>query len=205
MRCLLLAYGTAELATSGTGNGQAGMNVGEESRGILFDLAQVEPIARVDPVGDDARLERTPQATDAVSTPLGDLDRVGEGNPRGTGLALWSLMDVRGRGSWRLVLALKSVDGDVEADDVLVDVDAVEEQAGAAFKPTRRLVVRVDDFIRRGDNLVCRGELERATDGMVAGSAWLEVTGRVSDRRSLGQSDGREDCEEFHGGVDIFS
>lgn len=56
------------------------MDIGEEGRRVLLDLPDVEAIARVDTVGDDARLEGAPQAADAVSATLGDLDGVGEGN-----------------------------------------------------------------------------------------------------------------------------
>lgn len=75
--------------------------------------------------------------------------------PRRAGLALGSLVDVRGRGCLRLIFTLEAVDGDVVADDVLVDIDAIVEHAGAALKTTGRLVVRTNDLVGGGDHLVC--------------------------------------------------
>lgn len=79
----LLALRTAELTAGGAGDGQAGMDVGEEGRRVLLDLPDVEAIAGVDAAGDDAGLEGTPQAADAVPAALADLNRVGEGNSGG--------------------------------------------------------------------------------------------------------------------------
>jgi hypothetical protein len=119
--------------------------------------------------------------------------------PRRTSLALGRLMNMRRRRGRRLVVALEPVDGDVEADDVLVDVDAVVEQPRAALEATRGLVLRVDDLVRGGDNLVSRGELEGdlASVATVAGARG-KTTG-VLDGRGLGEGREGEDGEGLHG------
>lgn len=76
----LLALRAAELATGRAGDGEAGVDVGEEGRGVLLDLLDVEAIARVNAVGDNTSLEGAPQAADAVHATIADIDRVGEGN-----------------------------------------------------------------------------------------------------------------------------
>lgn len=69
-------------------------------------------------------------------------------------------MDVSGSGGERLVLAAEAVEGDVVADDVLVGVDAVVEQASGALEAAGVGVHGVDDLIRASDDAVGGGEDE---------------------------------------------
>lgn len=71
------------------------MDIGEEGRRVFLDLLDVEAIARVDAISDNARLEGAPQAADAVPATLGDLDRVGEGNSTTSHHVLARLLDKR--------------------------------------------------------------------------------------------------------------
>lgn len=57
----------AQLAANGTGNGKAGVNVGEELRGIGLNLANSEARAGVSTGGVDAGAEGTGQAADAAA------------------------------------------------------------------------------------------------------------------------------------------
>lgn len=119
--------------------------------------------------------------------------------PRRTSLALGRFMNMSCRGSRRLVVTLKSVNGDVEADDVLVDVDAVVEEPRAALEATRGLVLRVDDLVRGGDNLVGRGELEGDLAGVATVAGARGQAAGVLDGRGLGEGREGEDGEGLHG------
>lgn len=108
-------------------------------------------------------------------------------------------MNMRRRRGRRLVVALESVDGDVEADNVLMDVDAVVEEPRAALEATRGVVLRVDDLVRGGDNLVGRGELEGDLAGVATVAAARGKTAGVLDGGGLGEGREGEDSEGLHG------
>ena len=143
------------------------MHISEEARGVLLDLLDVEAEAvvlasgSVDNTGDEAVLGAN-EAADATADILavGDWHGVGEGEARGTGLALDSLMDVGGRDGGRLVLALEAGDGDVVADGVLLAVDAELVNAASTLETAGEGVVGVDDLLGDGDHFVGGGEVE---------------------------------------------
>lgn len=78
----VLVFAVAQLAADGAGDGEAGVDVGEEVGGVLLDLADDEARAAVDAGGVDARDEGAVQAADAAADVGGALDgdRVREGN-----------------------------------------------------------------------------------------------------------------------------
>jgi hypothetical protein len=69
-------------------------------------------------------------------------------------------MDVRGGQGWRLIFSTESFKSDVVADEVLMGVDAVEEQATGTLKAASRLVVGSNNLVGLGNNCVgrCKGE-----------------------------------------------
>jgi hypothetical protein len=156
-----------DLATDGTRHGLGGVHVSEEARGVLLNLLDVEAEAvvlasgSVDNTGNETVLGAG-DAADAAAGVLavGDRHGVGEGDARGSGLALHSLVDVGGRDGRRLVLALEAGDGDVVADDVLLGVDAELVQAAGALEAAGEGVVGVDDLLGEGDHFVGGGENE---------------------------------------------
>lgn len=105
-----------------------------------------------------------------------------------------------GRRGRRLVVALEAINGDVEADDVLVDVDAVVEHAGAALETAGGLVSRVDDLVGGGDNLVGRGELEGNLGRVAAVAGPGGEAAGVLNRGGLSQGGESEDGERLHDG-----
>jgi hypothetical protein len=151
---------SVELSSESARDSKAGVGVGEELRGVLFDLGDGEANAAVLSVHHNAGAEGALKAADSVAALL-VTDGVREGNARRSGLALRSLVDVRGRVGGRLVVSTESVESDVVADDVFVGVDTELEEAIASLKTTSKLVISVHDLIRSGNNLPGRSEGER--------------------------------------------
>jgi len=143
------------------------VDISEEARGVLLDLLDAEAEAvvlasgGVHDTGDEAILGAG-DAADAAAGVLavGDCHRVGEGDAGRTRLAGGSLVDVGGRDSGRLVLALEASDGDVVADDVLLAVQAELVDTTGALKATSEGVVGVNDLLGDGDDLVGGGKVE---------------------------------------------
>lgn len=59
------------------------MDIGEEHGRVLLDLADVEAIASVSTLHDNASLEGAAKAADAVAATLTDLNGVGESDTTG--------------------------------------------------------------------------------------------------------------------------
>lgn len=154
-----------ELAADGASNSLGRVHVGEESLGVRLNALDVEALAlvltssRVLNTGNETILSSL-KTSDATADVLADGLRVGEGEARGTRLALRCLVDVRGRLGGRLVVALEAGQGDVVADQVGVSVDAELVQAFGAFEAAGVLVLSVDDFLGDGGDFVGRGEVE---------------------------------------------
>lgn len=72
----LLASCAAKLAPDSTGDGQAGVHIGVERGRVVLDLLDVETIASIGAVDDQAGLEGALEAADAVLAALAG--RVGE-------------------------------------------------------------------------------------------------------------------------------
>lgn len=184
-----LALVGTHLATDGTGDGLAGVDIGEESRGLVLDLLDVETLAGVDTVVDNAGLEGTLKAADSVDVAIlthgvGESDTVesggvsnafsflliqgkglvqgtGEANlPRGAGHATLALVNVGSSVGGGLKVTTEAINGDVVADDILVRVDAVKEPASGALKAASELVLAVDDLVGGGLDSVCGGVVE---------------------------------------------
>jgi hypothetical protein len=141
------------------------VDISEEAGGVVLDLLDVEAKALVLASGgvldtSDKAVLGASDAADAASDTRADLHGVGEGDARGTGLALDGLVDVRGGDGGGLVVALEAGEGDVVADDVLLAVNAELVDALGALEAAGVGVVGVDDLVGSGLDLVGRGEVE---------------------------------------------
>lgn len=153
----------SELTANRARNGLGRVHIGEESLRVLLNLLDVEALALVNTLGVlNTSLEPilADDAANAATDVLADRLGVGEGDARGTGLALGGFVDVRGRDGGRLVLAAEVVEGDVVADGVGVGVQAELVEAAGAFEAAGEFVVGVDDFFRDGFDFVGGGELD---------------------------------------------
>lgn len=128
----------------------AGMRVGKEVGRLLFDLLQLEALARISTVGGDVCAERALHATLAFAD-LGAGDvvahvlRIGERKTWRSGLTGVGLVDV-GRGKGGGLVFTGDTDGaDVPTDDVLVAVDAEAKVAKGARLTGYGLTVAADD------------------------------------------------------------
>ena len=154
-----------ELATDGTRNSLGRVDISEEALGVVLNLLDVEAKALVLAGGgvlntSDETVLGASDAADAATDTRADLHGVGEGDARGTGLALDGLVDVRGGDGGGLVVALEAGEGDVVADDVLFAVDAELVDAVGALEAAGVGVVGVDDLVGGGFDLVGGGEIE---------------------------------------------
>lgn len=115
-------------------------------------------------------------------------------------------MDVSGSVGEGLVVAAEAKEGDIVADDVLVGVDAVLEDAVAALQATSELVLGVDDLVRGGQNIVGGCEGEGNTGVLVLGLGLekkaLVVLGIRSGRGDGQRAEGESSKGELH--VDGF-
>lgn len=204
------------------------MGVGEELGGILLDLLDGETLTRVLAVGDNTSSEGALETANAASASL-ITDRVGESDsrfhksvsqtlasphqkvflhvPGRSRLALLSLVDVSGSVGGGLEVAAEAKEGDVVADDVLVGVDAVLEDSVGVGEATGELVLRVDDLVGGGFDVVDGGEVEGnslslpalAADADVDESPLVVVDG--SGLRDGAKGEGSESELHFDGGV----
>jgi ribosomal protein S9 len=77
-----VALNTAELTTGSSRNSLARVHIREEHGRVLFNLADVEAVPGIHTLHDNASLERTAKAADAVAATFTNLDGVGERNAR---------------------------------------------------------------------------------------------------------------------------
>lgn len=90
------SYGPAllQLSAHGTRNKLGGVRISEEARGVGNNLANVEVVASVDAIGQDASLERSGDAAGGDAAVIRCALRVGERNARWSCAALGCLVDV---------------------------------------------------------------------------------------------------------------
>jgi hypothetical protein len=113
-------------------------------------------------------------------------------------------MNMRGGQGHRLILATESLKSDVVADEVLMGVDAIEEEATGALEAASRLVVASNNLVGLGDNCVgrCKGEW----DILAVVSTKSKIQAEVKIQKTRGQvilrgnRAGMAPCREGNGG-----
>lgn len=158
---------SSELPTHRSRHRQRRVHIRKESLRILLDLPHLKPLPRIRSTSRQTRAKRPSQTSHTPPhLPIGTYRlRIRERDARRTGLALRSLVDVRGRERGGLVLALEIVEGDVVADCVLVGVEAEEVEAFGAGEAAGGGVVGIDDLVWGSENGEGGGEVE-------GGSGW---------------------------------
>ena len=146
------------------------MHISEEALGVILDLLDIEPKARILTSSRDSNTSNKPvlgtsDAANTASNAGADLHGVRESNTGRTGFAFGGFVEVRGGDGGGLVVALEAGEGDVVADDVLFAVEAELVQAVGAFEAAGVGVVGVDDLVRGGFDFVGGGEVEGALHG----------------------------------------
>jgi hypothetical protein len=167
----------SKLSAHRTRQCQTRVRVRHERSGIRLDHADMEAFAGVLAINHDTSDERTLQTSNTVAHRSVRADRFGVGkrDPRWSGSATSSFVNMRRCGSWGFEIALEVLERDVVADHVHGGVDTEVEGAGCARKAPGGFCA-VDNLARN-----CVNGLHRAKSEQLVGVESCRCSGVLTE------------------------